>query len=127
MLYQQIHFYTYLVKYGLTVVTATISMFAEPAGDYKSLDAPVVRIMHFPVFFINKNRYTNNRQTLQNPCPESEAGFLSQITFSWMSNMILMGWKSPLTRSDLWTLSKENSAEDISRVFEEAKKNKNPP
>lgn len=34
-------------------------------------------------------------------CPESNANFLSKFTYSWLSPLLLTGWKRPLENSDL--------------------------
>nr|XP_033819452.1 multidrug resistance-associated protein 1-like isoform X2 [Geotrypetes seraphini] len=58
-----------------------------------------------------------------NPCPEASASFFSKITFWWLSRLILKGCRQPLEVEDLWSLSKENTSEEIvSRLESEWKK-----
>ncbi len=54
---------------------------------------------------------------IQKSCPEDSASFLSKITFWWFSEMILKGYKNPLTINDMWTLSRKNKSNIILRKF----------
>uniref|UniRef100_A0A1I8HV06 ABC-type glutathione-S-conjugate transporter n=1 Tax=Macrostomum lignano TaxID=282301 RepID=A0A1I8HV06_9PLAT len=38
------------------------------------------------------------------PCPELSSSFLSQISFYWLTGMIIRGYKRALTGDDLWAL-----------------------
>ena len=44
----------------------------------------------------------------ENPSPENQASFLSQLFFVWFEKMALLGWKQVLKPEDLWGLSHEN-------------------
>ncbi|XP_077131251.1 multidrug resistance-associated protein 1 isoform X1 [Ranitomeya variabilis] len=52
-----------------------------------------------------------------NPCPESSASFLSQITFWWISSMMIQGYKRPLETKDLWSLNKEDTSTEVVPVL----------
>ncbi|XP_051062713.1 multidrug resistance-associated protein 1 isoform X2 [Phodopus roborovskii] len=52
-----------------------------------------------------------------NPCPESSASFLSRITFWWITGMMVQGYRQPLKSSDLWSLNKEDTSEEIVPVL----------
>ncbi|KAE8579699.1 hypothetical protein XENTR_v10024156 [Xenopus tropicalis] len=52
-----------------------------------------------------------------NPCPESSASFLSQITFWWISRMMVQGFKRPLEAKDLWSLNKEDKSLEVVPVL----------
>ncbi|XP_073071631.1 multidrug resistance-associated protein 1 isoform X6 [Manis javanica] len=48
-----------------------------------------------------------------NPCPESSASFLSRITFWWITGLMVRGYRQPLEVTDLWSLNKEDTSEQI--------------
>ncbi|KAK2493984.1 hypothetical protein MC885_018300, partial [Smutsia gigantea] len=48
-----------------------------------------------------------------NPCPESGASFLSRITFWWITGLMVRGYRQPLEVTDLWSLNKEDTSEQI--------------
>ncbi|XP_063479789.1 multidrug resistance-associated protein 1 isoform X6 [Symphalangus syndactylus] len=52
-----------------------------------------------------------------NPCPESSASFLSRITFWWITGLIVRGYRQPLESSDLWSLNKEDTSEQVVPVL----------
>ncbi|XP_023560439.1 multidrug resistance-associated protein 1 isoform X4 [Octodon degus] len=52
-----------------------------------------------------------------NPCPESGASFLSRITFWWITGLVIRGYRQPLEGSDLWSLNKEDTSEQIVPVL----------
>eukprot|EP00079_Xenopus_tropicalis_P030763 XP_012826972.1 PREDICTED: canalicular multispecific organic anion transporter 2 isoform X2 [Xenopus tropicalis] len=45
-----------------------------------------------------------------NPCPESDAGFLSRLTFWWFTKMAILGYKRPLEDKDLWSLNEDDTS-----------------
>lgn len=53
----------------------------------------------------------------RNPCPESSASFLSRITFWWITGMMVHGYRQPLESSDLWSLNKEDTSEEVVPVL----------
>ncbi|XP_032003692.1 uncharacterized protein LOC116464541 [Hylobates moloch] len=53
----------------------------------------------------------------KNPCPESSASFLSRITFWWITGLIVRGYRQPLEGSDLWSLNKEDTSEQVVPVL----------
>ncbi|XP_078474764.1 multidrug resistance-associated protein 1-like [Lampetra planeri] len=48
-----------------------------------------------------------------NPCPESNAPFLSQVTFWWFTRMSVLGFRRPLLESDLWSLDAAHAAHTL--------------
>ncbi|KAL4659053.1 multidrug resistance-associated protein 1-like isoform X1 [Arapaima gigas] len=48
-----------------------------------------------------------------NPCPEAGASFLSNITFWWITGMMMQGFKRPLEEKDLWTLREADTSNRI--------------
>uniref|UniRef100_A0A8C9W2Y9 Multidrug resistance-associated protein 1 n=1 Tax=Scleropages formosus TaxID=113540 RepID=A0A8C9W2Y9_SCLFO len=49
----------------------------------------------------------------KNPCPEAGASFLSNITFWWITGMMLYGFKTPLEEKDLWSLREVDKSSTI--------------
>ncbi|XP_040186825.1 ATP-binding cassette sub-family C member 3 isoform X2 [Rana temporaria] len=55
-----------------------------------------------------------------NPCPESDAGFLSRLTFWWFTKMAILGYKRPLEDKDLWSLNEDDkSIVAVSKLIKE--------
>lgn len=50
--------------------------------------------------------------------PQSQAGFLSLVTFSWMSGILKLGYRQPLEEKHLFELDTENQAETLVRELE---------
>ncbi|XP_018091823.1 multidrug resistance-associated protein 1 isoform X2 [Xenopus laevis] len=59
----------------------------------------------------------SERVNVPNPCPESSASFLSQISFWWISGMMVQGYKRPLEAKDLWSLNKEDTSMEVVPVL----------
>ncbi|CAK6438290.1 unnamed protein product [Pipistrellus nathusii] len=58
-----------------------------------------------------------------NPCPETDAGFLSRLSFWWFTKLAILGYRRPLEEQDLWSLNKENRSETVvQRLLEAWKK-----
>ncbi|XP_002927050.2 multidrug resistance-associated protein 6 [Ailuropoda melanoleuca] len=61
-----------------------------------------------------------------NPCPETEASFPSRVMFWWVSGLVWRGYRRPLGPEDLWSLSRENSSEElVSQLEREWTRNRN--
>ncbi|XP_039741515.1 multidrug resistance-associated protein 1 [Pteropus medius] len=52
-----------------------------------------------------------------NPCPESGASFLSRITFWWITGLMVRGYRQPLESTDLWSLNREDTSEQVVPVL----------
>uniref|UniRef100_A0A8C5L1S6 Multidrug resistance-associated protein 1 n=1 Tax=Jaculus jaculus TaxID=51337 RepID=A0A8C5L1S6_JACJA len=52
-----------------------------------------------------------------NPCPEASASFLSRVTFWWITGLMVRGYRQPLESSDLWSLNKEDTSEQVVPVL----------
>ncbi|XP_075435703.1 ATP-binding cassette sub-family C member 3 isoform X3 [Ascaphus truei] len=48
-----------------------------------------------------------------NPCPESDAGFLSRLTFWWFTRLAVSGYKRPLEDKDLWALNEQDTSKVV--------------
>ncbi|KAJ8344973.1 hypothetical protein SKAU_G00291660 [Synaphobranchus kaupii] len=49
----------------------------------------------------------------KNPCPVSDASFLSKIFFWWFGGLVFRGYRSSLQAEDLWTLREEDTSDRI--------------
>ncbi|CAG2108160.1 unnamed protein product, partial [Medioppia subpectinata] len=52
-----------------------------------------------------------------NSSPENQSSFLSQLTFSWFTPMIMNGYRKPLTTEDMWSLSTQNRTNVFIKQF----------
>uniref|UniRef100_A0ABI7WFU9 Multidrug resistance-associated protein 1-like n=1 Tax=Felis catus TaxID=9685 RepID=A0ABI7WFU9_FELCA len=50
--------------------------------------------------------------------PEKSASFFSRMTYSWFSRIILLGYKKPLEREDLFELNESDSSYIVCPIFE---------
>ncbi|KAK2507727.1 hypothetical protein MC885_016011 [Smutsia gigantea] len=50
--------------------------------------------------------------------PEKSASFFSKMTYSWFSRLIILGYKKPLEREDLFELNENDSSYTVCPVFE---------
>ena len=57
-------------------------------------------------------------QVEENPCPKKFASFPSRVIFAWFDQLMLAGWKNPLTLKDLWNLNPEDKLSDIVPALE---------
>ncbi|XP_032957049.1 multidrug resistance-associated protein 6 [Rhinolophus ferrumequinum] len=48
-----------------------------------------------------------------NPCPEAGASFPSKAMFWWVSGLVWRGYRRPLRPTDLWSLGRENTSEEL--------------
>ncbi|KAG8445986.1 hypothetical protein GDO86_013747 [Hymenochirus boettgeri] len=62
----------------------------------------------------------------RNPCPESDASFLSRLTFWWFTDLAILGYKRPLEDKDLWALNEQDTSQVVvSRLIDEWEKERN--
>uniref|UniRef100_A0A452UFE1 Multidrug resistance-associated protein 1-like n=1 Tax=Ursus maritimus TaxID=29073 RepID=A0A452UFE1_URSMA len=55
----------------------------------------------------------------RNKCnPEKSASFFSRMTYSWFSRIIVLGYKKPLEREDLFELNESDSSYVVCPIFE---------
>ncbi|CAG2107792.1 unnamed protein product, partial [Medioppia subpectinata] len=50
-------------------------------------------------------------------CPKTDASFISRLTFSWFTPMIMNGYRNTLTAEDMWPLEAHNTADDCVQQF----------
>ncbi|CAG2112205.1 unnamed protein product, partial [Medioppia subpectinata] len=53
----------------------------------------------------------------ENSSPENQSSFLSRLTFSWFTPMIMNGYRKPLTTEDMWSLSTQNRTNVFIKQF----------
>ncbi|KAK4801560.1 hypothetical protein SAY86_022047 [Trapa natans] len=51
-------------------------------------------------------------------CPERHANIISRALFSWMSPLMKLGYKRPLTEKDIWKLDTWDLTETLNRKFQ---------
>ncbi|XP_075035855.1 multidrug resistance-associated protein 1-like [Mixophyes fleayi] len=68
-------------------------------------------------FFTDRPPFFTRKKDQSNPCPVSSASFLSQVTFSWFTQIMFRGYKQPLKVDDVWSLRKSDTAEEILEKF----------
>ncbi|CAG2105946.1 unnamed protein product [Medioppia subpectinata] len=70
--------------------------------------------------FVDRNRFYNIfAETMANTrkCPKTGASFISRLTFSWFTPMIMNGYWKPLTDEDMWPLEVDNEAKNCVQQF----------
>ncbi|CAG2115776.1 unnamed protein product, partial [Medioppia subpectinata] len=50
-------------------------------------------------------------------CPKTDSSFVSRLTFSWFTPMIMNGYRKPLTTEDMWPLEAHNMANNCVQQF----------
>ncbi|KAM9305128.1 multidrug resistance-associated protein 1-like [Gastrophryne carolinensis] len=68
-------------------------------------------------FFNDRPPFFTRMKNDLNPCPLSGASFISQITFSWFTEIMFRGYRQPLKAEDIWSLRKSDTAEEILQRF----------
>ncbi|XP_069605222.1 ATP-binding cassette sub-family C member 3 isoform X1 [Ranitomeya imitator] len=95
-------FTTFFIYFSLLVVELILSCFKEA-----------------PPFF-------SPVRSDSNPSPESDAGFLSRLTFWWFTKMAILGYKRPLEDKDLWSLNEDDTSKIVvSKLIKEWENEKN--
>ncbi|XP_064624457.1 multidrug resistance-associated protein 1-like isoform X1 [Lineus longissimus] len=52
------------------------------------------------------------------PCPEIAATFLVRITFTWLTSLIVLGWRRTLQFADLWLMRPQDMSSTLNARFE---------
>lgn len=55
--------------------------------------------------------------SLQRPCPETAASFLSRLFYTWFDALAWKGYRNPLENKDLWDMNEEDTSKEIMPVF----------
>ena len=64
------------------------------------------------------DRLPQKEKESQKECPKQSASFVSRLTFSWFTPLVILGWRQPLTLSDLWRVRNEDKSSNIYSVFD---------
>nr|CAD7400512.1 unnamed protein product [Timema poppensis] len=87
-------FVSYMIYYPVTVAIFILNCFA---------DAPP-KFSEYP--------------SVENPCPEQGASFLSKLFFSWFDALAWKGFRKPLETSDLWNMNPEDTSSEVVPMFD---------
>ncbi|KAJ8251179.1 hypothetical protein GJAV_G00218160 [Gymnothorax javanicus] len=104
-----------LVPMRSKVLLAIKEGFSEDAVRYLSFFLYVLLLAVQLVLccFADPPPNTTNPVLGKNPCPVSDASFLSKIFFWWFGRLVVKGYRSTLQSHDLWTLREEDSSDNI--------------
>ena len=50
-------------------------------------------------------------------CPKESASFLSCLVFEWFTPLLILGWRKPLTLSDLWIVRQSFKSSNVHSIF----------
>ena len=92
------HEYTHhMIEYTLTVILFLFCCFADrlPPNTVKGKPISMDRV-----------------------CPKYFASFPSELTFWWITGLILKGYKNPITENDLWYVRKEDGCRRLFKKFQ---------
>ncbi|KAG2214416.1 hypothetical protein INT47_000972 [Mucor saturninus] len=89
------HFAIYLIRYALTVLVFVLENIPKPKRQY---------------IFLDDEDEMN--------CPEERTNIFGRLTFSWMTPLMQLGYKTPLIMDDLWNLKHEDEAEVVGERFQ---------
>ncbi|CAI2733366.1 unnamed protein product [Schistosoma spindalis] len=56
-------------------------------------------------------------QNSQAKSPENDCSYLSRITYSWFTSLIIKGFRKPVEFNDIWRLNSQHSSENVSKIF----------
>ena len=86
----------FYVQFGLGVILSGLFLFPFPRSSYLAVGEK------------------------ENESPELTANFFSVLSFWWITPLMVLGFKKPLTQEDLWALNPKDEAGYVSEQFEEA-------
>ncbi|CAG2115925.1 unnamed protein product, partial [Medioppia subpectinata] len=96
---RQSHEYVlFIIQYSLTVILFIMNSFPD----------------RLPTYDNNGNEKHANHLKV---CPKETASFPSRLSFWWITGLIMKGWRSPLTRDDLWAVRHEDSCKTVYGEF----------
>ncbi|XP_069695544.1 multidrug resistance-associated protein 1 isoform X5 [Periplaneta americana] len=56
--------------------------------------------------------------SVERPCPEQGASFLSRLFFAWFDPLAWKGFRKPLETKDLWNMNPEDTASEVVPAFD---------
>ncbi|CAH8644795.1 unnamed protein product [Schistosoma rodhaini] len=66
---------------------------------------------------LNYNDVNVEIQNLQAKSPETDCSYLSRITYSWFTSLIIKGFRKPVEFKDIWRLDSQHCSENVSKIF----------
>ncbi|RNA36438.1 multidrug resistance-associated 1 [Brachionus plicatilis] len=121
------------VFWGLLALTNLITVRSKILKYYlKATDLNLTEIIIFNLFYIlvwsnliltlfsqsNKKNFPVDDVTGQKILPENYVSLLSRLSFWWINNLILTGYKRDLTREDLWKIDDTESSFHLTNKLE---------
>ncbi|XP_074648822.1 multidrug resistance-associated protein 1-like isoform X2 [Tubulanus polymorphus] len=107
-------FSIFFVHFGLVILQFVLVLVVDPGANRAQMG-----------YYTNR---TGERQPLLSqttdrkitkPCPELTASFLSKITFTWITGLMIKGYRKSLMFADLWALRPSDQTKNIYRRFEQ--------
>ena len=68
--------------------------------------------------FADRLPQSEKRDTSKDFCPKESASFASRLSFSWFTSMAILGWRKPLTVTDLWQIRDADKSLTIHSSFD---------
>ncbi|KAI8647805.1 multi drug resistance-associated protein MRP [Parasitella parasitica] len=90
------HFAMYLIRFALSIIIFILEMVPKPKSQYIMLHGEGVEM----------------------DCPEEQTNIFGRLTFSWMTPLMQLGYKTPLIMEDLWNLKHEDEAQVVGQRFQ---------
>ncbi|XP_075422196.1 multidrug resistance-associated protein 1-like isoform X3 [Ascaphus truei] len=101
----------------ITVALSTVAVIDGARFTLFTLYVILVLVQCILSTFNDKRPFFSNVKNEPNLCPVANASFLSDVTFSWFTEIMFRGYKQPLRDEDVWSLRKSDTAEDILATF----------
>ncbi|CEP10034.1 hypothetical protein [Parasitella parasitica] len=90
------HFAMYLIRFALVIIIFILEMVPRPKNQYIML----------------------HDEGGELDCPEENTNIFGRLTFSWMTPLMQLGYKTPLIMEDLWDLKHEDEAQVVGQRFQ---------
>ena len=74
--------------------------------------------LFFLICFADSLPQNEKSMSSKKVCPKESASYLSRLLYSWFTSLTIMGWKKPLTTSDLWLIRPGYKSATIHSEFE---------
>ncbi|XP_076114149.1 multidrug resistance-associated protein 1-like [Mytilus galloprovincialis] len=118
-----------LVTSGILFIYWTLSLLSSIIPFYSKIIKKEyeTKLFEFVIFYLSftftviqwiLNSIAENHLQQKDMNPEQESSFLSRITFSWMTRLMMQGYKKPLTEDSVFGLKqRDTSQEAYSRFY----------
>ncbi|CAG2115599.1 unnamed protein product, partial [Medioppia subpectinata] len=102
------------IAFSETPIESSINVFTFTT---KSLSFPIIITQLLFSCFADSTQVFTTVADRENSSPENQSSFLSRLTFSWFTPMIMNGYRKPLTTEDMWSLSTQNRTNVFIKQF----------